>query len=211
MSYRDGRRCMVSHGHWVSHQGCELTTSIIGRQLNASFTCSGEVHMHLVNMIYTGFCRLIWTASSLRHTILAWSNPQSIKQRLSDLNKRPFSHTTRLKSHGSLTAKNLYPLLSRMVGSKFAWIGFLVLEKILYNMVNVISLCRFHLDLGKGVALHFNKLASLHPRMLCAKFGSNWPGFSSDFLKVEHQLFLLPSSRWDWHGPSTEQTYILFP
>ena len=46
------------------------------------------------------------------------------------------------------------------------------------NFVNVFSLFRDHLPLEKGVALHFDKLESLYPRILCAKFGWNWPSDS---------------------------------
>ena len=54
-----------------------------------------------------------------------------------------------------------------------------------YNLVNVFSLFRNYLPLELGGALHLNKLESPSPiRMLCAKFGWNWPSGSGeeDFL-----------------------------
>ena len=51
-------------------------------------------------------------------------------------------------------------------------IGSVVLEKnIFFNFVNVFSLFHNYLPLEKGRVLHLNKIESLHPRMLCAKFG----------------------------------------
>ena len=43
------------------------------------------------------------------------------------------------------------------------------------KFVNVILLFHCYLPLERGVALHLNKLESLHPGMLCAKFCWNWP------------------------------------
>ena len=43
------------------------------------------------------------------------------------------------------------------------------------NFVNVFLLFCNYLPLEKDGALHWNKLEFPHPRMLCAKFGWNWP------------------------------------
>ena len=53
-----------------------------------------------------------------------------------------------------------------------------------FKFVNVFSQFRKYLPLEKGGALHFNKLESLTPKELCAKFGWNWPSGSGekDFL-----------------------------
>ena len=45
--------------------------------------------------------------------------------------------------------------------------------------VNVFLLFYNYL-LEKGWALHLNNLNSPHPRMLCAKFGKNWPSGSGE-------------------------------
>ena len=49
------------------------------------------------------------------------------------------------------------------------------LKRRFLKFVNVILLFRCYLPLERGVALHLNKLESLHPGMLCAKFCWNWP------------------------------------
>ena len=49
-----------------------------------------------------------------------------------------------------------------------------------FNFVDVFSLFRNYLPLEKRGTLHLNKLESLHPRMLFAKFGWNWPSGSGD-------------------------------
>ena len=46
------------------------------------------------------------------------------------------------------------------------------------NFVNVFSLFHNHLPLEKGLAHYFKNLNPLYPRMLCAKFGWNWPSGS---------------------------------
>ena len=43
------------------------------------------------------------------------------------------------------------------------------------NFVNVFLLFHNYLPLDKGVAILLYKLNPLHPRMVCAKFGWNWP------------------------------------
>ena len=43
------------------------------------------------------------------------------------------------------------------------------------NFVNIFSLFCYYLPLEKGMVLHLKNLNPLHPRMLCAKFGWNWP------------------------------------
>ena len=48
------------------------------------------------------------------------------------------------------------------------------------NFVKVFSLFHNHLSLEKGGALHLNKLESSSPRILCAKFGLNWPSGSRE-------------------------------
>ena len=48
------------------------------------------------------------------------------------------------------------------------------------NIFNIILHFRYYLLLEKCVALHLNKLEPLHPRMICAKFGSNWPSGSGE-------------------------------
>ena len=47
-------------------------------------------------------------------------------------------------------------------------IGPVVLEKKIFNFINVFSLFRNYLPLEKGGVLHLNKLEPIHQRMLCA-------------------------------------------
>ena len=51
-------------------------------------------------------------------------------------------------------------------------------RRIFFNSVNVFSLFHNNIPLEKGGALFWNKFESPHPRMLCAKFGWNWPSGS---------------------------------
>ena len=53
-------------------------------------------------------------------------------------------------------------------------------KKLFFNFVNVFSLFRNYLPLEKSGALHLNKFESRNPRMLCAKFGWNWPSGSGE-------------------------------
>ena len=81
-----------------------------------------------------------------------------------------------------------------------------------FKFVNVFSLFCNHLPLEIGAALHLNKLESpLHPRMLCAKFGWNWPGGSreDDFsnLLMYFRNFIIIFPLWTI-GPSFEQSRI---
>ena len=48
------------------------------------------------------------------------------------------------------------------------------------NIFNIILLFQYYLPLEKGGAFHLNKLDPLHSRMLCAKFGLNWPTGSGE-------------------------------
>ena len=55
-------------------------------------------------------------------------------------------------------------------------IGPVVLEKKIFKISSMYN----YLPLEKGRALHLNKLDSLQPRILCAKFGWNWPSGSRE-------------------------------
>ena len=60
-------------------------------------------------------------------------------------------------------------------------IGQEVLEKKIFKFRQCIFgfFCNY-LPWEKGGALHLNKLESLHPRILCAKLGRNWPSGSGE-------------------------------
>ena len=73
---------------------------------------------------------------------------------------------------------NLNPLYQRMLYAKWFLGRFL-------NFVNVFLQFHNWSSLEKGVVLHLNKLEnSLHPGMLCAKFGWNWPNDSWQEMKI---------------------------
>ena len=59
-------------------------------------------------------------------------------------------------------------------------IGPEVLEKKIFYIINVFSLFRDYLPLEKGGTLIWTYLNTLYPRMLCAKFGWNWPSGSGE-------------------------------
>ena len=68
----------------------------------------------------------------------------------------------------------------------FVEIDPLILEKKILKFVNVFSQFCNYLPLEQDRALHFNKLESLHPKMICAKCGWDWPSGSGeeDFLNM---------------------------
>ena len=69
-----------------------------------------------------------------------------------------------------------------MLCAKLVEIGSVVLGRRFSNFINVFSLFHNYLYLEKGTALHLNEIESPALRMLCAKFGGNWPsGSEEDF------------------------------
>ena len=69
-----------------------------------------------------------------------------------------------------------------------------------FKFVNIFSQFRKYLPLGKGGALHFNKLESRTPKELCAKFGWNWPSGSgkddfSNLFFFFHNLVIIFTSK----------------
>ena len=69
-------------------------------------------------------------------------------------------------------------LLPTMHCAKFGWNWPSGSGEDFLNFINVFLLFCNYLPLEKGRALHLNKLDSLQPRILCAKFGWNWPSGS---------------------------------
>ena len=73
-----------------------------------------------------------------------------------------------------------------MLCAKFSWNWYsqVVLEKRIFNFVNVFSLFRNNIPLEKGRTLQLNKLEPHHTKMVWAKFGWNWINGSGeeDFL-----------------------------
>ena len=64
-------------------------------------------------------------------------------------------------------------------------IGSLCLGTKILKFLQSIFAIRYYLPLEKAVALYLNKLESLNnSRMLCAKFGWNWPIGFSNFINV---------------------------
>ena len=82
----------------------------------------------------------------------------------------------------------------------------------LYQMLIKIEKNHYYLYENYMVLL-WTKLNLIHPRMLCAKFGWNWPSGSGeeDFLisSMYFHYFVIISP-WKRVGPSFEQSWILF-
>ena len=82
------------------------------------------------------------------------------------------------------------------------------------KFVNIFSQFCNYLPLEKGRTLHLKKnLNPLHPKIICAKFGWNWPSTSGeeDFLNLSisfRNLYLSPLGRG--RGPSFKQTWNPF-
>ena len=53
-------------------------------------------------------------------------------------------------------------------------------RKIFFKFINIFSHFRNYLPLEKGGAFIWTNLTPLHPKMICAKFGWNWPGGSGE-------------------------------
>ena len=76
---------------------------------------------------------------------------------------------------------NLNPLYQKMLCAKLGWNWPTGSSEDHFKFVNVFSLFRNDLPLEKGVTIHLNKLVTpTHFRMLCAKFGWNWPSGSGE-------------------------------
>ena len=83
-------------------------------------------------------------------------------------------------------------------------IGPVISKRGLLKIFNIILIFSFEM----GVALHLNKLETFHPRMLYAKFGSNWPNGSGeeDFLNILNRNLLFRYYHGEVRDPSFEQT-----
>ena len=72
-------------------------------------------------------------------------------------------------------------------------IGPVILEKKIFNVVNVFLLFCYYFPTEKGLALHLKKLDSLYPKTLCATFDWNEPSGSGG--EDEHD-YSLQTDRW---------------
>ena len=75
---------------------------------------------------------------------------------------------------------NLNPLHPSMFCAKFCQNWPVIVENKIFKICHVFSQFSNYLPLKKGGAFHLDKLESRHPRMLCAKFGWNWPSGSGE-------------------------------
>ena len=122
------------------------------------------------------------------------------------------------KRAGPFIWTNLNPLHPRMLCAKFGWnwpsgSG----EEDFQFFVNECSLFHYNLPLEKGVPLHLNKLDSLHPQLVCAKFGST--KFFLKFVYVFFSISILyplkigrrPSLERIWKGALFQVLFKLAP
>ena len=101
--------------------------------------------------------------------------------------------------------------LPKMLCTKFGWNWPSSFKERILNIFNIILLLRFYLPFESGLALYLYKLESLHPRMLCAKFGWNWPRSSreddfSNLLMYFRNFVIIPLGKGQ--KPSFEQIWI---
>ena len=77
------------------------------------------------------------------------------------------------------------------------------------NFINVLSLFPNISPWKKERPFMWTNLNSLHPRMLCAQFGWNWPkgSWEEEFLNFFNVFSIFRNSLL---GPSFEQTWILY-
>ena len=137
------------------------------------------------------------------------------------------------KRAGPFIEMNLNPLCLRKLFPSLIEIGLVVLEKKIFNFVNVFL---FSSPLGKGQgSFIWTSMNSLYPRMLCANFSEKWPRGSGeedlfissmDFcyfffflpLKKERALHLNPlyprmlcaKLSWNWLSGSGKEDFIYF-
>ena len=84
--------------------------------------------------------------------------------------------------------ENLNSLHPRMFRAKFGWNWLRGSCEMILKFCHVFLLFRNFLIYEKGVALHWKKIESLHPRNFCIKFGWNGP------VVLEKKLFLISST-----------------
>ena len=120
------------------------------------------------------------------------------------------------KRAGPFIWKNLNPLYPRMLRAKFSWNwlsgpgekDFIILSMYFHYFV-IISPWK------RAGSFIWTNLNPLHPRMLCAKFGWNWPSqaqtgpfiWSWTNLGPLHQRMLCVKFSWNWSSGSWEEDY----
>ena len=89
----------------------------------------------------------------------------------------------------------------------------LILEKIFkFRLMNVVSLFCNYLPCKKIQPFIWSNLKPLYPRMLCAKFGGNWPcgsrgeefWISSMYFSIFRSYFTLKLALWFWRSNTCE-------
>ena len=99
------------------------------------------------------------------------------------------------KRVGPFIWTNLSPHNPRVLCAKFSWnMHTGSSEEDFLNLVNVFSPFFNHLPFKKTRPLVWTNLYLLHPGMLCAKFGWNWPSGSGE----ENENVKRLQQRWQW-------------
>ena len=114
--------------------------------------------------------------------------------------------------HGSLFEKNPNFLYPRILYAKFGWNWPCSSE---VENFRIFSICFYYFHIispwGRVWAFICKNLNSIYQRMLCAKFGRNWPSsFKESIFKYFQYNFIISllSPLWQRRGPSFEQTWI---
>ena len=110
------------------------------------------------------------------------------------------------KRAGPFIEMNLNPLCLRKLFPSLIEIGLVVLEKKIFNFVNVFL---FSSPLGKGQgSFIWTSMNSLYPRMLCANFSEKWPRGSGEedlfISSMDFCYFFFFSPLEKGEGPSFE-------
>ena len=117
-----------------------------------------------------------------------------------------------LRKVGSFICSNLNPLYPMMFYVKFGWnwpSG--SEEEFLFSSMYFCYLSSSPFGIGSGSLVLYLNLNPLYPRMLCAKFGWDWPSRSGeDFFKILSVYFryFVIISPWKGRGPLFQQTWI---
>ena len=94
---------------------------------------------------------------------------------------------------------NMNPLLQGCFVSSLVEIGTVVLEKKILNFINVFSLFRYYLPLGKDMTLHMNKIEFPSPKYASRQV---WLKLATRFWRIRFlnffYVFLLFDSPWKW-------------
>ena len=107
--------------------------------------------------------------------------------------------------NGSSFEQTWIPFTQGCIVPKFGWNWPSDSREDFFNFVNASLLFRNYLPLEKGGPFNWKKLNPLHPRILCTKFGWNWPSGSGARRRWKCEKFTTTPTK----TTTTDNGYIL--